>query len=177
MKVTLDIAIDPTPWKAPRLGGKFIYSPHNAVKRKIKHYIRQQYNALPYSGYTSIFFHFAFATPLSASKTQRERMLNREIFPTKMDCTNMQKLFEDCLQGIVISNDNNVVSITSYKCYEETAHVTIIVQDHFEYMKEHEEGIEDAIKERKESKSYLGEYFYGSACRETPKAGGSDSAV
>ena len=89
----------------------------------------------------------------------------------------MQKLFEDCLQGIVISNDNNVVSITSYKCYEETAHVTIIVQDHFEYMKEHEEGIEDAIKERKESKSYLGEYFYGSACRETPKAGGSDSAV
>jgi Holliday junction resolvase RusA-like endonuclease len=174
MKVTLDIAIDPTPWKAPRLGGKFVYSPHNEVKRKIKHYIRQQYNALPYSGYTSIFFHFAFAAPLSASKTQRARMLNREIFPTKMDCTNMQKLFEDCLQGIVISNDNNVISVTSYKCYEETAHVTIIVQDHFEYMKEHEEGIAHAAKERQESESHFSEHFDRGPCRKAPETGSSN---
>ena len=151
MKVTLDIAIDPTSWKAPRLGRNRIYSPHNEVKRKIKYFIRQQYQALPYSGYTSLFFHFAFATPASASRKQRERMLNRKIFPIKMDCTNMQKLFEDCLQGIVISNDKNVISVTSYKCYEETSHVIIIVQDHHDYMKEHQEGIENEVQERKKS--------------------------
>ncbi len=147
LKVVLELAIDPTPWKAPRLGRKGVYSPHSDIKRKIKHFIRQQYQDLPYSGYTSLFFCFAFATPTTASKIQKERMLNREIFPTRIDCTNMQKLFEDCLQGIVISNDKNVITVTSYKYYAEQPSVTIIVQDHQEYIKEHEQGIKDAIKE------------------------------
>lgn len=149
MKVVLQLSVDPTPWKAPRLGRKGVYSPHNDIKRKIKHYIRQQYQDLPYSGYTSLFFCFAFATPTTASKIQKQRMLNREIFPTRIDCTNMQKLFEDCLQGIVITNDKNVISVTSYKFYADDPSVTIVVQDHNEYIEEHEKGINDEVEKRK----------------------------
>jgi Holliday junction resolvase RusA-like endonuclease len=149
LKVVLQLSVDPTPWKAPRLGRKGVYSPHNDIKRKIKHYIRQQYQDLPYSGYTSLFFCFAFATPTTASKIQKQRMLNREIFPTRIDCTNMQKLFEDCLQGIVITNDKNVISVTSYKFYADDPSVTIVVQDHNEYIEEHEKGINDEVEKRK----------------------------
>lgn len=174
MKVTLDLAIDPTPWKAPHMGAHGIYAPHNEVKRKIKHFIRQQYQGQPYTGYTALFFYFAFAVPQSASVIQRKRMLDQKIYPTKMDCTNCQKLFEDCLQGIVISNDKNVVAVTSCKFYEEKGRVQIIVQDVNDYMKEIEGVISDAVKEGKKQESDIREYRNRDARGKAPETSDCD---
>lgn len=50
-----------------------------------------------------------------------------EIIPTRLDCTNMQKLYEDCLKKIVIDDDRNVAKIISEKSYAEREGIVIQV--------------------------------------------------
>lgn len=52
-------------------------------------------------------------------------MLKGEILPTSCDCTNLQKLYEDCLKGIVIKDDRKVAKIFSEKVYGEKEGVFI----------------------------------------------------
>jgi Holliday junction resolvase RusA-like endonuclease len=70
---------------------------------------------------------FVFPFPKSASKAKKEKMKAGEIIPTKCDCTNLQKLYEDCLKGIVITDDRNVVYVSSFKLYGEKGRVQIKV--------------------------------------------------
>lgn len=60
-------------------------------------------------------------------------MLDGDIIPTKGDCTNYQKLYEDCLKKIVITDDRNVEVIGSRKLYGEKGQVTIKVSNRHEY--------------------------------------------
>lgn len=139
MKVDLIIPFTPVPWCAPRLSKNRCYDPKEADKRAIRYLIQQQYEGQPYDKYVAVFFYFAFQIPKSASKKQRQEMLDKKILPTKCDCTNLQKLYEDCLKKIVITDDRNVCVVSSYKCYAEQPSVEITVQDFYEYFKEHED--------------------------------------
>jgi Holliday junction resolvase RusA-like endonuclease len=147
MKVELTIPYAPVPWAAPKLSKYRCYDPREADKRAIRFLMREQYDGDPYENYVAILFYFAFEPPKSTSLRNRARMLLGEIRPTKCDCTNLQKLYEDCLKGIVIKDDRHVCAVSSYKCYEQTASVHIIVQDLREYFQEHEEGLKNAVKE------------------------------
>jgi len=146
MKVELTIPYDPVPWASPRLSKNRCWDPREADKRAFRFLLRQQYDASPYEKYVAITFYYAFAPPASASLKKRCKMLSGEIRPTKCDCTNLQKLYEDCLKGIVIKDDRQVCMVSSYKYYEEKAHVDIIVQDLKEYFIEHEKGLADAAQ-------------------------------
>jgi Holliday junction resolvase RusA-like endonuclease len=141
MKVELTIPLDPIPWAAPRLSKNRCYDPREADKRAVRFHLRDQYDDEPYEHYVAILFFFAFKPPASTSLKKRCQMLSGEIRPTKCDCTNLQKLYEDCLKGIVIKDDRQVCVVSSYKCYEETPSVQIIVQDLDEYFHEHEQSI------------------------------------
>ena len=55
-------------------------------------------------------------------------MLDRRVLPTTPDTTNMQKLYEDCLQDIVIENDSRCNKITSVRYYAEKPGVIIILR-------------------------------------------------
>lgn len=101
-------------------------------------------------------------------------MLDGKIFPTRCDCTNLQKLYEDCLKGIVIKDDRQVIVVTSYKCYGEEEGVDITVQDLFEYFKEHEQGIEDAVKERQEQESDFRKHPHRNSRGKASTPGGSN---
>jgi len=131
--IVLEIPLDPIPWTVPRLSRGHCYDPKEKDKRAIRWLIRQQYDAEPIQGYVSLFFHLVFKCPESASKKRKAAMLKGDIIPTKGDCTNYQKLYEDCLKKIVIDDDRNVEVIGTRKLYGEKGHVKIIILNRDEY--------------------------------------------
>ncbi len=116
--ILIHIPWEPVPWSAPRLGKYGCYDKREADKRAIRYLVKEQYTGPILDEYVSIQFFFGFSIPLSASKKKRAQMLNREIIPTRCDCTNLQKLFEDCMKGIVFKDDRLVERIASVKMYE-----------------------------------------------------------
>lgn len=123
--ITLFLPHHPTPWQAPRLGRGLAYNPKSKEKKSAIHMIDQLYNGPVIKDFTKILFTFLFQPPKTASKKQRQRMLDREIFPTRCDCTNLQKFYEDCLKKIVIEDDRYVQSVSSEKFYNEQDAVLI----------------------------------------------------
>lgn len=131
--IVLNIPLDPVPWASPRLSRGHAYDPREKDKRAVKYLLKQQYDMPPISGYVALFFLYVFKCPKSASKKRRIEMLNGSIIPTKGDCTNYQKLYEDCLKKIVIEDDRNVEIIGSRKLYGEKGHVKITILNREEY--------------------------------------------
>jgi Holliday junction resolvase RusA-like endonuclease len=126
--IEITLELDPVPWAAPRLGRyQHAYDPKEKDKRAARYLIKQQYKGEPISETVILSFLFVFPVPKSASKSRKEKMLAGEIIPTRCDCTNLQKLYEDCLKGIVITDDRNVVYVSSYKIYGEKGKVIIII--------------------------------------------------
>jgi Holliday junction resolvase RusA-like endonuclease len=116
---------DPIPWASPRLGRGIAYSAHSKYKEIFHAFIISQYKGEPLRGYVHLDFTFEFPCPKSASKKQKELMSAGKIFPTKSDCTNLQKFAEDCLKRIVIEDDRNVLQISSRKLYGASGRVKI----------------------------------------------------
>ena len=144
LKVGFYIPVTPIPWAAPKFGKGVAYDIRQKDKQLAKFHIQKQYKGDPFQGYVVIHFFFVFPVPKSATKKQRKDMVGQKIFPTKCDCTNLQKLYEDCLKKIVINDDRNVVMSTNYKCYSLDPCVIIIVQDYEEFVAEHTQGLNNA---------------------------------
>jgi Holliday junction resolvase RusA-like endonuclease len=131
--IELNLPVIPVPWAAPVRSRGAFYDIRDANKRCAKFYIKQQYSAIPIEDYTVLEFTFTFPLPPSASKKKRAQMLAGEIIPTKCDCTNLQKLYEDCLKKIVIDDDRKVAKIFSEKLYGEKEGVKINIYTLEEY--------------------------------------------
>jgi Holliday junction resolvase RusA-like endonuclease len=113
-------------WKAHAGFGKYSFNPMQKEREYVQYHIKSQYDGNLLSCPLRIAYDFYFTVPKSASKKQREKMLNEEIYYTKTpDCTNVQKFFEDCLKGIVIEDDRYVVESTSKKHYANKCSVII----------------------------------------------------
>lgn len=129
--ITISIAHPPEPWAAPKLSRNHTYDPKAKVKKLFRQIVAAQYKGPLIEEPVCIRMAFIFAPPKSATKKQRQLMLDGFIIPTRCDCTNLQKLYEDCLKGIVIKDDRQVAMILSEKCYETEARVHIIVKKLF----------------------------------------------
>lgn len=128
--IHIHIPFDPVPWTAPRIyGPRLVYDPREKDKRAIRQYIRHEYNGSPLQGYVGLEFTFNFKVPKSYSKTNHRLAIAGDIIPTKCDCTNLQKLYEDCLKKIVIEDDRKVFFVLSRKRYAEKGSVNIIIHD------------------------------------------------
>lgn len=123
----IQIPYDPVPWQAAKVSKFGTYDPKEKDKRAIRYLIRQQYSGPVLDEYVNIVFMFGFSVPKSASKKKRALMLAQEILPTRADCTNCQKLFEDCMKGIVFKDDRLVESISSKKMYSEKPFMMALV--------------------------------------------------
>lgn len=127
---TIEIPFEPVPWAAPKLGrGGYVYDIREKDKRAIRYLIREQYKGALIKGYVILSFTFEFSIPKSFSKKKADQALKGEIFPTRCDCTNLQKLYEDCLKGIVIEDDRTVVFTSSCKRYYARPIVTIRISE------------------------------------------------
>lgn len=122
----ITLELDPIPWAAPKLARNgHAYDIREKDKRAARYLIQQQYTGEPISEPVILGFTFIFPFPKSASKAKKEKMKSCEIVPTRCDCTNLQKLYEDCLKGIVITDDRNVYYVSSFKLYGEKGRVEI----------------------------------------------------
>lgn len=125
--IQLHIHCDPTSWSAARAGKHCHYDPKSKQKDFARWQIKGQYRGVPITGHVALVFTFYIPIPKSASKAKRTQMLRRQILPTSPDTTNMQKLYEDCLQGIVIENDRYASDVHSRRFYAEQPGVDISV--------------------------------------------------
>lgn len=115
--IDLYIPLPPISWESARKGKYGFYDPIEKEKRCIRFYIKEQYKGDPITDYVLVDLEFNFSVPKSFSKKKRDLIIADKLYPTKKDCTNMQKLYEDCLKGIVIEDDRKVVKISSTKNY------------------------------------------------------------
>ncbi len=131
--ILIELPNIPIPWAPSRITNKGAFSPRAKEKNFTRWQIKSIYRNDPIAGYVVLNFLFIFPIPNSASKAEKEAMLSGEIIPTKSDCTNLQKFSEDCLKGIVITDDRNVAKISSEKIYGEKEKVVIKIWEYHEY--------------------------------------------
>jgi len=132
--IHIQIDCDPTPWSAAIKGKHGFYDKKSKEKEFARWQIKSQYRDAPLAGYVALDFIFYIPIPKSTSKAMRREMLERRVLPTCPDTTNLQKLYEDCLQGIVIENDRFSNKISSVRYYSEKPGVSICVRSWNEEM-------------------------------------------
>lgn len=125
--ILLELHCKPEPWSAARSGKHGFYDIKSKAKQYARWQIKSQYREEPIPGPVSIDFIFHIPIPKSTSKAKRTQMLRRKILPQSPDTTNLQKLYEDCLQGLVIENDRFSNRVCSIRYYSEKPGITIKV--------------------------------------------------
>lgn len=115
----------PVSWAAAKVTRNGAYSPRRKEKQLAQLFFKQTYKGIAIGNYCTIKLLFIFPVPNSFSKNKRQMALEGKIFPTSHDCTNCQKFYEDCLKKIVITDDRNVVEISSKKIYGDKGRVKI----------------------------------------------------
>jgi Holliday junction resolvase RusA-like endonuclease len=123
----LDMA--PISWSAPRLSRGQTYNPKSKEK---KHTIQELKWLMPaidglIKGYVVLDLEFIFQLPKTASKRQKQKMIDQEVYPTQKDCTNMQKFIEDCLKNVAFEDDRYVVNVRSKKRYGQVEKGKILI--------------------------------------------------
>jgi Holliday junction resolvase RusA-like endonuclease len=112
----------PVPWAAHQGFGRRAFNPRMKERMQAQWQIKAQYNQKqPLCGPLWAEFIFHIPIPKATSKAKRIQMLAGMIFPyTRPDRTNYLKFIEDCLNGIVISDDAQIVAGPVTKIYSET---------------------------------------------------------
>lgn len=131
--IHVKLDLDPVPWAAPHLSRGRAYDKREADKRAARFLIREQYEGPLLEGPVRLNFIFTFSIPKSYSAKKRKQVLNHELIPTKCDCTNLQKLYEDCLKGIVFKDDRYVEYVSSYKTFGEKSSIEINITGNTSY--------------------------------------------
>lgn len=127
--IELKVMGTPVPWAAHKGFGRRAYNPRYNERLEAQWQIKNQWKNPAFTGAVEVQFIFALEPPKGVSKKTREKMLSGEIkHMKKPDATNLQKFMEDCIKGIVIADDNQVVKISSSKKYSETPMTEIRIE-------------------------------------------------
>lgn len=139
--IELRLECDPSPWVAPTKGRHGFYDKKSKEKELAFWQIKSQYKGPLIIEPVSIEFIFYIAVQKTTSKKDRQLKLTGQILPTTPDTTNMQKLYEDCLQGTVIENDRLCNKITSVRYYSNNPGVKILVRTWQEELNQQKENL------------------------------------
>lgn len=114
----ISIPIEPRPWTAAKVTKKGTYSVHTPTKKAMQAMLRATYNGPIVSSACICDITFFMPVPSSMPKYLKERALKGLLRPdTKPDRTNLGKLAEDALEGIVLDNDKRIVGGNVEKFY------------------------------------------------------------
>ena len=138
--IEIRIDLEPVPWAAATITRCGAFDKRWREKRLSIKFLNANYGHLhsPIPGYVVVDLTFCLPVPKSSSKKKQALMLEGKIFPTKCDTTNLQKFAEDCIKNILITDDRNVVQISSRKLYGKDPHTLIKVWPLEEYQSEGE---------------------------------------
>ncbi len=120
---------NPVPWCAHGGYGRNSYDKRFAEKEYCRLQLKRQYqNNKPIETAVIVSFIFCMKIPVSFSNKKRKLYLENKVHHiSRPDCTNMQKLIEDTLKGIVIKDDSQIVSVSSQKRYDHFPRTLITV--------------------------------------------------
>lgn len=122
----ISIKCTPRPWTAPKMGRKGAYSTHTRFKKYLRSLIAANYRGPLITSQCRCDLLFCMPVPKSAPKYVRAKMLAGIINPaTTPDRTNLAKITEDAMEGIVLSNDKLIVGGFVDEIYSETPEIII----------------------------------------------------
>ena len=114
--ILLQIPGKPIPYAHHAGYGRHSYNPRQKEIDVIKMHLKSQYKDRVIISPVSIEMIFSFEPPASWSCKKRNRYIQEDIPHTvKPDTSNCYYLYENCLKGIVIKDDNQVYKMTAHK--------------------------------------------------------------
>lgn len=118
---------EPVP-RRERIAYKRLIDDRAAIKRRIKWCLKGQYREEPLATALKVTFAFYMAIPASTTRIRKRAMLEGRIRPTKKpDCSNLIKLYEDCMTGIAYQDDRFIVSVHADKFWAERPSTIITI--------------------------------------------------
>jgi Holliday junction resolvase RusA-like endonuclease len=120
---------NPIPWRAAFVGRRGAFSPRTKILNDYRINVRSQYSGPLIESAVDCHVFCFMPIPKSTSKANRILMLEGKIRPiSRPDRTNIAKLVEDSLNGIVISDDSIIVGGSVEKWYDERPRVELRIK-------------------------------------------------
>lgn len=132
MKLLSSILIPepPVPWKAHKGYGRRSFNPLYKERECFQYHIRKQWDRLALIDPVMIEMIYYMPLPKGFSKKKKEKALLCEVYPDKRpDLDNLNKFLCDCLKGIVMQDDSQIVSLHSKKLYGENSFTLLRIFD------------------------------------------------
>lgn len=124
--IQLTIEGTPVSWLAHQGYGRRAFNPRQSVKNSVVLQLKLKYKNEPISQAVKLEFEFNMPVPASYSAKKKASLLaNRFSCTKKPDNSNLVKFMEDCLKGIVIVDDAQVVELVARKQY--SAHARTVI--------------------------------------------------
>ncbi len=125
--ITLHIL--PRPWTAPRVCRSGTFARHSKIKRAMQAMLKASYSGPMIHSALICDICFYMPIPSSMPKYLKERAIKGLLRPSnKPDRTNMAKLAEDALEGIVIENDKLIVGGNVEKFYGAVPKIVYLIE-------------------------------------------------
>ena len=133
MRIVLTIPGNPFGKQRPRVTKQGIaYTPKETVNYEtfVKLLYMQKYNNIKLKGPLRMVITALYKIPKSASKKDKELMLQNAIRPTKKpDMDNIAKIIADALNGLAYEDDKQIVEMYISKIYAEDEFVEVVVEE------------------------------------------------
>jgi Holliday junction resolvase RusA-like endonuclease len=127
--ILIEIPERPLPSVHHKGYGKKAYDPRGPDKKRIRTWMKQQYEGDPIDGAVTIRMDFYLAHPKSTPKKKIDLMLADDIQHTKTpDTSNLYYLYENCLKNLVIKDDAQVTQFTAKKWYCQPGYEKTIIK-------------------------------------------------
>ena len=134
--VTFTVDGDPVPKGRPRFArrGQFVQTYTDSKTLEYETLVgfkaRQAIGASePFKGALTVFLYLRYAIPASYSKKRKEACLLGLEFPKRIDLDNVYKSITDAMNGIVYTDDSQIVEAHIKKVYAEDAGANVMVQE------------------------------------------------
>jgi Holliday junction resolvase RusA-like endonuclease len=134
--VTFTVDGDPVPKGRPRFArrGQFVqtYTDAKTIDYETQVAMRARHaigSTKPLEGALSVFLYLRYTVPASYSKKRKEACLRGVEYPKRIDIDNVYKSVTDAMNGIVYSDDSQIVEAHIKKVYAEESGANIMVQE------------------------------------------------
>lgn len=116
-------------WKTRQYKVKqWSYHPTSKEALQVQKILRDQYQNEPLND--PLFVHFVFHMPVPKSWTARQKnmALDGRLQPIgKPDASNLAKFYEDCMKGIIYTDDSRIIWVTPVKVYDDEGYTEIFI--------------------------------------------------
>ncbi len=147
-----DIPGKPVPLQRHRDGGEKIamnkytgkickirwkYNPQAKLMEELRQFLRLKFPHPPLDEALVLSFVFNISIPKSWSKKNKEAAQKGKLHHIQRpDTSNLVKFYEDCMTGVIYTDDSVIVRSNAYKLWSDTAHTQIWVRTMTDFEKE-----------------------------------------